>query len=159
MSNHDKGADARSCQRARWLIALFWVERATVPKEWLPQQPSDSVADALKVLFCRSSQDDVLSLAQAVKNAARQLRATLEGIPCTVPGCGYCGRPMTRGVPGNTNRDAMDQTFEMNGRNFRIVVQEQTGQHWMPANARDFTPQELAEMLTEMARRVREDGK
>ena len=158
MSNQDKGADARSCPRARWLIALFWLERAEVPEEWLPQQPSDSVADALKVLFCRSSQDDVLSLAQAVKNAARQLRATLEGIPCTVPGCGFCGRPFTRGVPGNTNRDAMDQTFELHGRHFRIVVQKQAGQHWMAAIAKDFTPQELAEMLEEMARRVREGG-
>ena len=137
-SNQDKGADARSCPRARWLIALFWVERATVPEEW----PSTAVV-----------------VESCLQLAAAAMREVLDDIPCTVPGCGFCGRPMTRGVPGNTNRDAMDQTFELDGRHFRIVVQEQTGQHWMPASARDFTPQELAEMLTEMARRVREGAK
>jgi hypothetical protein len=137
-SNQDKGADGRSCPRARWLIALFWLERATVPVEW-------PIAASYAGL--------------GVKEHSEKMREVLEDIPCTVPGCGYCGRPITRGVAGNTNRDAMDQTFEMNGRQFRIVVQEQAGQHWLPANARDFTREELAEMLEEMARRVREGVK
>jgi hypothetical protein len=138
MSNQNKGADAKSCPRARWLIALFWLERATVPDEW----PSTAVV-----------------VESCLQLAAAAMRKVIDDIPCTVPGCGYCGRPITRGVAGNTNRDAMDQTFEMNGRQFRIVVQEQAGQHWLPANARDFTREELAEMLEEMARRVREGVK
>ena len=136
-SNQDKGADAKSCPRARWLIALFFLDRATVPKEW-------PIRANYVECFLRDNSE--------------AMREVIDDIPCTVPGCGYCGRPMTRGVPGNRNRDAMDQTFEMGGRHFRIVVQEQTGQHWMPASANDFTREELAEMLTEMARRVREGG-
>lgn len=157
-SNQNKGADRQSCRRAEWLIALFWVDRAKVPDEWLPQQSSDSVADALEVLLCRPSQDDVLAVAEGVKNAARQLRTTLESIPCTVPGCEYCGRPQTRGVAGNTHRDAMDQTFELDGQQFRVIVQEQIGVHWLPASVNDFTSEQLAEWLEEMARRVREGG-
>ena len=100
-SNQNKGADARSCPRARWLIALFWLDRATVPKEW-----------PIRANYVECW----------LRDNSEAMREVIDDIPCTVPGCGYCGRPMTRGVPGNTNTDAMDQTFEMNGRHFRIVV-------------------------------------
>ncbi len=136
--NHQKGADAKSCPRARWLIALFWVERAEVPDEW----PGTSVV-----------------VESCLQLAAAAMREVLEDIPCTVPGCGYCGRPMTRGVPGNKHRDAMDQTFELDGQYFRIVVQEQVGQHWIAANSRDIPRETVAEWLEEMARRVRDGGK
>ena len=137
-SNQDKGADAKSCPRARWLIALFWLDRATVPKEW-PIRAND--------IEC------------FLRDNSEAMREVLEDIPCTVPGCGYCGRPMTRGVPGNKHRDAMDQTFEMGGRHFRIVVQEQAGQHWIAANSQDIPRETVAAWLEEMARRVREGVK
>jgi hypothetical protein len=141
-SNQDKGADAKSCPRARWLIALFWLERAEVPVEW-------PIAASYAGL--------------GVKEHSEKMREVLEDIPCTVPGCGFCGRPFTRGVPGNKNRDAMDQTFDLNGRNFRVVIHEQgTGKNileWLPASSRDIHPKQLAEWLEEMARRVREGVK
>ncbi len=138
MSNQNKGADRKACPRAEWLIALFWVDRAKVPEEW----PIEAALEQ-----------------RAFRHACELMRDVVTDIPCTVPGCEYCGRPMTRGVAGNTHRDAMDQTFELSGRHFRIVVQEQTGQHWIAANSRDIPRQTVAEWLEEMARRVREGGK
>lgn len=136
-SNQNKGADRQSCPRAEWLIALFWLERAKVPKEW-------PVRANYIECFLRDNSE--------------AMRKVLDDIPCTVPGCEYCGRPFTRGVAGNTHRDHMDQTFELNGRHFRIVVQEQAGQHWIAANSRDIPRETVAEWLEEMARRVREGG-
>ena len=135
MSNQNKGADRKACPRAEWLIALFWVDLAKVPDEWPVRA------------------DDVSS---CLKHEAEAMRKVLDGIPCTVPGCEYCGRPMTRGVAGNTHRDAMDQTFELNGRQFRVIVQEQASVHWIPANVNDFTSEQLAQWLEEMSRRLEE---
>jgi len=137
VSNQNKGADRQSCPRAEWLIALFWVDRAEVPKEW-------PVRAYYVECWLRDNSD--------------AMREVLDDIPCTVPGCEYCERPQTRGVAGNTHRDPMDQTFEMNGRHFRIVVQEQAGQHWIAASSRDIPRETVAEWLEEMARRVREGG-
>ena len=136
-SNQSKGADRQSCPRAEWLIALFWVDRAEVPDEW----PIEAALEQ-----------------RAFRHACELMRDVVTDIPCTVPGCEYCGRPQTRGVAGNTHRDDMDQTFELSGRHFRIVVQEQTGQHWIAANSRDIPRETVAEWLEEMARRVREGG-
>jgi len=143
MSNQNKGADRQSCPRAEWLIALFWVEKAATRYNswvWTPWDMDTDIA------------------IDALRGKALRLEERFEGIPCTVPGCEYCGRPQTRGVAGNTHRDPMDQTFEMNGRHFRIVVQEQAGQHWIAANSRDIPRETVAEWLEEMARRVREGG-
>ena len=137
MSNQNKGADRQSCPRAEWLIALFWVDRAEVPDEW----PIEAALEQ-----------------RAFRHACELMRDVVTDIPCTVPGCEYCGRPMTRGVAGNKNRDDMDQTFELDGRHFRIVVQEQAGQHWIAANSRDIPRETVAEWLEEMSRRVREGG-
>lgn len=147
MSNQDKGADAKSCPRAQWLIALFWIERAS--RRYFS-------SEYYKGLPPWGEETDIAI--DTLRWKASRLEELFENIPCTVPGCGYCGRPQTRGVPGNKHRDAMDQTFELHGRHLRIVVQEQAGQHWMPANAKDFTREQLAEWLEEMARRVREGG-
>ena len=138
MSNQNKGADRKACPRAEWLIALFWVDRAKVPEEW----PIEAALEQ-----------------RAFRHACELMRDVVTDIPCTVPGCEYCGRPQTRGVAGNTHRDAMDQTFELDGRQFRVIVQEQAGQHWIAANSRDIPRQTVAEWLEEMARRVREGGK
>ena len=105
-SNQNKGADRKACPRAEWLIALFWVDRAKVPEEW----PIEAALEQ-----------------RAFRHACELMRDVVTDIPCTVPGCEYCGRPMTRGVAGNTHRDAMDQTFELDGRQFRVIVQEQAG--------------------------------
>lgn len=150
-SNQDKGADARSCPRAQWLIALFWVDRASrryFSSEYYEGLPPWG--------------EEIDIAIDALRWKASLLEELFEDIPCTVPGCGYCGRPMTRGVAGNKHRDAMDQTFELNGRNFRVVIHEQgTGKNileWLPASSRDIPPKQLAEWLEEMARRVREGG-
>lgn len=147
MSNQNKGADAKSCPRAEWLIALFWLEKAAARyNSWE------------YMLWCKDTDRAI----DALHSKALRLKGLFKDIPCTVPGCGYCGRPFTRGVPGNRNRDAMDQTFDLNGRNFRVVIHEQgTGKNileWLPASSRDIPPEQLAEMLEEMARRVREGG-
>ena len=87
MSNQNKLVDRKACHRAEWLIALFWLDRAEVPDEW-PVRADDA--------------------SSCLKHEAAAMREVLDDIPCTVPGCEYCGRPMTRGVAGNTHRDAMD---------------------------------------------------
>lgn len=142
MSNQNKGADRKACSRAEWLIALFWLDRAKVPKEW----PARAY-----YLECW------------LRDNSKAMREALDDIPCTVPGCEYCGRPQTRGVAGNTNGDMMEQTFELGGRNFKLVIHEQgTGSNvlgWLPANSRDIPRETVAEWLEEMARRVREGGK
>ncbi len=143
MSNQNKGADRKACPRAEWLIALFWVEKAATRYNSWEFTPWDMDTDIA---------------IDALRGKALRLEERFEEIPCTVPGCEYCGRPMTCGVAGNTHRDAMDQTFELNGRHFRIVVQEQAGQHWIAANSRDSPRETVAEWLEEMARRVREGG-
>ena len=135
MSNQNKGADRQSCPRAEWLIALFWVERAKVPEEW----PIEAALEQ-----------------RAFRHACELMRDVVTDIPCTVPGCEYCGRPQTRGVAGNTHRDPMDQTFELNGRQFRVIVQEQASVHWMPASVNDFTSEQLAQWMEEMSRRLQE---
>ncbi len=142
-SNQNKGADRQSCPRAEWLIALFWLEKAATRYNswvWTPWDVQTDIA------------------MDALRSKAFLLQELFETIPCTVPGCEYCGRPMTRGVAGNTHRDAMDQTFELDGRQFRVIVQEQAGQHWIAANSRDIPRETVAEWLEEMARRVREGG-
>lgn len=140
--NHAKGADRKACPRAEWLIALFWVEKAKVPEEW----PGTATI-----------------VSNCLKDKAAAMRHVLRKVPCTVPGCEYCGRPQTRGVAGNTNGDMMEQTFELGGRNFKLVIHEQgTGSNvlgWLPANSRDIPRETVAEWLEEMARRVREGGK
>lgn len=143
MSNQNKGADRQSCPRAEWLIALFWLEKAATRYNSWEFTPWDMDTDIA---------------IDALRGKALRLEERFESIPCTVPGCEYCGRPMTRGVAGNTHRDAMDQTFELDGRHFRIVVQEQAGQHWIAANSQDIPRETVAEWLEEMARRVREGG-
>ena len=141
MSNQNKGADRQSCPRAEWLIALFWLDRAEVPKEWPIR------ANYSQYWFRQNS---------------AAMREVLDDIPCTVPGCEYCGRPMTRGVAGNTNGDMMEQTFELEGRCFKLVIHEQgKGSNvlgWLPANSRDIPRETVAAWLEEMARRVREGG-
>ena len=137
MSNQNKLVDRKACPRAEWLIALFWLERAKMPEEW----PGTATI-----------------VSNCLKDKAAVMRHVLRKVPCTVPGCEYCGRPQTRGVAGNTHRDAMDQTFEMSGRQFRVIVQEQAGQHWIAANSRDIPRETVAEWLEEMVRRVREGG-
>jgi len=143
MSNQNKGADRQSCPRAEWLIALFWLEKAATRYNSWEFTPWDMDTDIA---------------IDALRGKALRLEERFESIPCTVPGCEYCGRPQTRGVAGNTHRDAMDQTFELDGRHFRIVVQEQAGQHWIAANSQDIPRETVAEWLEEMARRVREGG-
>lgn len=147
MSNQNKGADRQSCPRAEWLIALFWVEKAS--RRYFS-------SEYYKGLPPWGEETDIAI--DTLRWKASQLEELLKDIPCTVPGCEYCGRPQTRGVAGNTHRDAMDQTFELSGRHFRIVVQEQAGQHWIAANSRDIPRETVAEWLEEMARRVREGG-
>ena len=147
MSNQNKGADRQSCPRAEWLIALFWVEKAS--RRYFS-------SEYYKGLPPWGEETDIAI--DALRSKAFLLQELFENIPCTVPGCEYCGRPMTRGVAGNTHRDAMDQTFEMNGRQFRVIVQEQAGQHWIAANSRDIPRETVAAWLEEMARRVREGG-
>ena len=144
MSNQDKGTGQQSCPRAEWLIALFWLEKAATRYN-----------SSEYMLWCKDTDTAI----DALRSKALRLEELFKDIPCTVLGCEYCGRPMTRGVAGNKHRDAMDQTFELGGRHFRIVVQEQAGVDWVPANTGNFGRELLAAWLEEMARRVREGGK
>lgn len=102
-SNQAAGEGKKYCHRVHWLAVLGTMETLEIPPEWEPQVLVDSVADDMRQLFERQSEDNAMWLAQGAKYAARRLQIALQSVPCT---CIDCQRHPRRSDDVNPHGDA-----------------------------------------------------